>query len=224
LPDSREGGLAGLATKIITLTVCDHCPPGRKLPATTTVRISWDGKPPEEHDLCDEAADKIHAILYAQPLTALVDTELPPVEEEEAKEEPFASPFGDVEDRRRAAEQRARQWAADRAAAAPKAEPKPAPEVALMPVAAFGWTLTEHARRRALVRGFDIREVLTAAANPEQSYVQPAHGEHAAIHQRGEVAVAVNKKDRVVISVLHRVQENYDPSAHRSQVRSTRAR
>lgn len=70
--------------------------------------------------------------------------------------------------------------------------------------------LSHHARRRAQELGFAVNEVLLAAAEPEQSYVSAKrYGEDTYVHQRGDLAVAVHRPDRMVLTVLLRRQDEW---------------
>lgn len=138
----------------------------------------------------------------------------------------FASPFPPAEDRRRTADLRAQQSAADRSMlpAGPATTTPPADDVGYLELAdeidylevALDWTLTAHARDRAKLRGYTINEVLAAAAYPDEPpSKQFRGGEWRTIHRRGDVAVAVNALDRVIITVLHRDAAKYEPDIER---------
>lgn len=71
------------------------------------------------------------------------------------------------------------------------------------------WTLCSHARKRAAELGFPLIELLRAAADPEQAYEQSRYGPGRWMHQRGDVAVAVNRQTRTVITVVLRRQDNW---------------
>jgi len=67
-----------------------------------------------------------------------------------------------------------------------------------------GWRLTAHARARAAELGFELIELLLAAAHPELSYAQPDRGPHQAMCVRGDVAVAVDLASLTIITVVLR--------------------
>lgn len=66
----------------------------------------------------------------------------------------------------------------------------------------IGWLLTHHARVAAAVRNFDVRDVLTAAEAPEESWRQDYFAPGREMRCRGDVAVVVHPADRVIITVL----------------------
>lgn len=74
------------------------------------------------------------------------------------------------------------------------------------------WHLSYHATQAAAVRGYSREEVLTTAADPEVQYSQENYGAGRAICQRGRLAVAVHAPSKTVITVLHRLVEQWsDP-------------
>jgi hypothetical protein len=83
----------------------------------------------------------------------------------------------------------------------------------------IGWKLTGHARRAAAERGFDLRDVLMAAASPEVRYTAYDYGIDREIRQRGDLAVAVHEPSRTVITVLWRHQERWTDQEARSRAR-----
>jgi phage gp45-like len=67
------------------------------------------------------------------------------------------------------------------------------------------YKFSRHALDMIDERGFDIDEVIEAVLRPEQTYISHArYGADVYIHQWGEIAVAVNRRSGVVITVLHR--------------------
>jgi hypothetical protein len=79
-------------------------------------------------------------------------------------------------------------------------------------LAQAGVRLLPHAVERAAEQGFSHDEVLRTVASPEQTYTCPAdrYGPNRRIYQRGRVAVVVNEQQRVVVTVLPRVQERWE--------------
>ncbi len=64
---------------------------------------------------------------------------------------------------------------------------------------------SRHALEKIEERGFDPRDVVEAVLHPEQTYTSHCrYGQDVFIHQWGKVAVAVNHRTGVVITVLHR--------------------
>lgn len=76
--------------------------------------------------------------------------------------------------------------------------------------ATLGWRLAGHARARAHARGFDLRDVLLTAADPEVSYEQSNYGEGRWMHQRGDIGVAVHLPSKTVITVLLRSEAEWN--------------
>ncbi len=75
-----------------------------------------------------------------------------------------------------------------------------------------GVRLLPHAVERAAEHAFSHDEVLRTVASPEQTYTCPAdrHGPDRRMYQRGRVAVVVNARQRVVVTVLPRVSERWE--------------
>ncbi len=73
-----------------------------------------------------------------------------------------------------------------------------------------GWRVAGHAWAAASRRGFEMQDVLLAAAAPELTYSQEDHGPGRAIHRRGNIAVAVHTPTRTVITVLLNSAEEWD--------------
>lgn len=84
-------------------------------------------------------------------------------------------------------------------------------------VAAVGWRLSRHARQMAAVRGFPVRDVLLAAADPQIAYSQYDYGPGRWMHQRGDVAVAVDLDSMTVVTVLWRNEDPWTDSQARSR-------
>lgn len=78
---------------------------------------------------------------------------------------------------------------------------------------ALKWDVLPHARQRAVKRGFGIVQVLMTAAQPEHTRRQPWRGPDIAIFQRGECRLVVNDRDRKVITVIDRSEEEEDHAA-----------
>lgn len=74
------------------------------------------------------------------------------------------------------------------------------------------YQITNHARSRAQELGFTINEVLLAAADPEQSYVSSSarYDSGGYVHQRGDLAVVVNRESKTVITVLLRRKDQWE--------------
>lgn len=77
------------------------------------------------------------------------------------------------------------------------------------------WTICRHARARASELGFALIDLLVAAAEPEQSYEQSRYGPGRWMHQRGDVAVAVNRQTRTIITVVLRRPDQWSHGVHR---------
>lgn len=79
-------------------------------------------------------------------------------------------------------------------------------------LAQAGVRLLPHAVDRATEHGFSDDEVLRTVASPEQTYTCPAdrYGPDRRMYQRGRIAVVVNERQRVVVTVLPRVQEPWE--------------
>ncbi len=75
--------------------------------------------------------------------------------------------------------------------------------------ATVGWRISGHARSKAAARGFEVREILLAAAEPEVAYEQSHYGTGRFMHQRGDAAVAVDVASRTVITVLWRHETHW---------------
>ena len=76
------------------------------------------------------------------------------------------------------------------------------------PTSARSWRLSHHARRRAAELGYDPDEILRAAEDPDVAYEQTRFpGQQ--LRQRGDVAVAVDPRDQVVITVLLRRRDRW---------------
>jgi hypothetical protein len=73
-----------------------------------------------------------------------------------------------------------------------------------------GWRVAGHARAAASRRGFAMQDVLLAAAAPELTYSQEDHGPGRAIHRRGNIAVAVHRPTKTVITVLLNCADEWD--------------
>ncbi|GAC1439383.1 MAG: hypothetical protein NVSMB55_00660 [Mycobacteriales bacterium] len=67
----------------------------------------------------------------------------------------------------------------------------------------------EHAERRRREHGFSLDDVLRTVAHPEQTYGCPAYPDRRT-YQRGPVAVIVDERQRVVVTVLLRVQDRWE--------------
>ena len=70
--------------------------------------------------------------------------------------------------------------------------------------ATVGWRLSRHAREKSSARGLPVRDVLLAAAHPQIAYTQDDYGIGRRMHQRGDVAVAVDIDSMTVVTVLWR--------------------
>jgi hypothetical protein len=209
---------------------CDRCPVGSERAADSTIRFGL-GDSRYELDLCEQHAALFHREMLAWQRLAT------PLDDRDRRSEtsPFRGRTSAVNETFTAERQvtlariaELRQRDAERQRRDTPQTPERKPRVAKQapaasfPMSGFGWQLTEHAKERAETRGYDIREVLHAAAEPEQTYASPKYGPTAAIHQRGDLAVAVDVATRTIISVLHKTTQQYHPSAHRSTVRSAR--
>jgi hypothetical protein len=73
----------------------------------------------------------------------------------------------------------------------------------------LGWRLTEHARTAARSRGFGLPEVLLTAADPEVVYTAYDYGPDREIHQRGDVAIAVVRSSKTILTVLWRHEDQW---------------
>lgn len=80
-----------------------------------------------------------------------------------------------------------------------------------------GVRLLPHAVKRSAEHGFSHDQVLRTVASPEQTYACPAdrYGPDRRMYQRGGVAVVVDERQRVVVTVLPRVQERWEHPAVR---------
>jgi hypothetical protein len=76
----------------------------------------------------------------------------------------------------------------------------------------LGWRLTEHARSAARSRGFTVAEVLLTALDPEVTYTAYDYGPDREVHQRGDVAVAVDRSSKVIVTVLWRHVDEWTDS------------
>ncbi len=72
--------------------------------------------------------------------------------------------------------------------------------------------LSPHAVGRAAEHGFSDDDILQAVASPEQSYTCPAaqYGPDRRMYQRGGVAVVVDERLRLVVTVLPRVRGRWE--------------
>jgi hypothetical protein len=72
--------------------------------------------------------------------------------------------------------------------------------------------LSPHAFERALEHGFSHDDVLLAVASPEQTYTCPVeqYGPDRRMYQRADVAVVVDERLRLVVTVLPRVQKRWE--------------
>lgn len=193
-----------MARKKITVDVCDRCPVNRKLPATETVPFSIDGIPYEIDGCVSHARELRREIDSWAMLGRRVHSE--PVHE------PW-SPFGDPAERKRAAQLREEQWAADRArrSEAVSKVARPVPVQQQRGLEPGEWTLSDHALRKVLSRGYTAVEALKAAVEPETSYRSDSSpdGEERWVHRRGACAVVVSREAKRIISVLHKDQSKY---------------
>lgn len=71
------------------------------------------------------------------------------------------------------------------------------------------WKVTPHARERAEELGFTLDEVIYAAQRPEVAYGAPDHGPDAFVYQRGDIALGVIPKHKVVQTVLLRSEKRW---------------
>lgn len=67
-----------------------------------------------------------------------------------------------------------------------------------------GWRLTSHARRAALSRGYSVRDVLLAVADPEVSHTSYHYGPGRMVHKRADIQVVLDPHNLYVITVLLR--------------------
>lgn len=74
----------------------------------------------------------------------------------------------------------------------------------------LGWRLSLHARAAADNRGFDRREILLAAADPELLYTCNNYGPDREAHIRGHLCVIVNAASKTVITVMLHSHEYRD--------------
>lgn len=79
-----------------------------------------------------------------------------------------------------------------------------------------GWKLSGHARHTIAARAFDVRDVLQACENPEQSYTAYNYGPDRWVYQRAHVAVVLSPVTRTVITVLLRRREQWDDNDARA--------
>lgn len=72
--------------------------------------------------------------------------------------------------------------------------------------------LSTHAMERAAEHGFSDDDVLLAVVSPEQTYVCPAdqYGPDRRMYQRARIAVVVDERLRLVVTVLPRVQQRWE--------------
>jgi hypothetical protein len=168
------------------ITVCDRCPVGRELLATTTERFGI-GESWWEIDLCQTHADALERDVQAW--ARLGRTSSAPQ---------TGSYFDDASKERakRAAELRARQTVTTAPRfVEPVVEPVSPLRAAELPVTADRWRITKHAEERMVERGFTRHDVLMAAERPElvqPAPTRPGEDNHCREHKRGRCMVIVD--------------------------------
>jgi hypothetical protein len=79
-----------------------------------------------------------------------------------------------------------------------------------------GWRFSVHARDVVRRRGFDKEGVLLACVDPQVTYTAYNYGPGRSVHQRGHLAVVVDRRALVVVTVLLRTQQSWsDDDARR---------
>jgi hypothetical protein len=195
-----------MAKRIVTIDVCDRCAFNSAKPATE-VRDFSEGGQAYRLKLCEQ-----HAAMYDRErsgwtrLAEEVDTELPRIRSQHFNEERRAEARRIVVLRERAARAASsNDYATRRRQEIDDAEAHAADERALRSIpGALNWRLTTHAAERMIERGFDVSEVLGAAARPSTVVRQPWRGEHIAVHGVGDCRVVVNTDTKAIITVIDR--------------------
>ncbi len=77
--------------------------------------------------------------------------------------------------------------------------------------------ISGHARKRLAEHGFSEGDVLEVVLSPEQTYTccQDRYGPDRRMHQRGPLAVVIDTRLRLIVTVLPRTQERCEHATTR---------
>lgn len=76
-------------------------------------------------------------------------------------------------------------------------------------MAADGWTLTNHAKKRRKQMGVTEHRIARAIRDADHDYCQTDYGQDHRVAQHDDIAVVYNPAEGTVITVLWRTNEKY---------------
>lgn len=200
-----------MATRIITIDVCDRCVPGREKEAAAVRHFAIEDRLYELR-LCEQHAEMFDRDMGVWTQLAQEADNYPGL----TVRKPVASRFTAeaAERARRAAALRVRQQEHHSPAVSAPPDALPAPTAVgtvtplgtLKPVEpgerwANGWLITPHAAEKALERGYTDEEILTVATRHEVE-VPSLKNSTVTERFRGDHGIVVNPTTKVVITVI----------------------